>query len=128
MKTFITLISLLSLQAFAGQVISLQPGQTLPLQNGDVVACMGQAPQPAPQVTVSCTLYTGLTATNGTSLPPFKGTATSYSAETAKQDAINIAEQKCQNYSAGLTFKLDGQYVNPCSNYEYRPGSGVICK
>ncbi len=127
MKTVFALTLAFGLQAFAGQVYSLQPGQTLPLSNGDVVACMGAGPAPAPQVTVTCTLYTGMTSTNGVSLPPFKGTATAQTSDAAKQEAISAAQNRCRNYSAGMSFLFDGRYVDPCSDTENIPGQAYIC-
>jgi hypothetical protein len=130
MKTVFALVFAFGLQAFAGQVYSLQPGQTLPLSNGDVVACMGAGtgPAPAPQVTVTCTLYTGMTSTNGVSLPPFKGTATASTEDLATQEAQSAAQTKCRNYSAGMSFILDGRYVDPCSDTENIPGWINLCK
>jgi hypothetical protein len=129
MKTFIAFLCSLSLQAFAGQVISLQPGQTLPLSNGDVVACMGASPvpTPAPQVTVNCTYYSGLTSTNGISLPPFKGSGTGPDKSSATDEAQRAALQRCHNYTAGMSFVLDGHYVDPCTDDGTIPGAAFIC-
>jgi len=58
MKTIATmfLIVLFLSSANAGQVYNLQPGQTLPLSDGSIVACMGQSSN---LVTVNCDCING---------------------------------------------------------------------
>lgn len=44
MKKFSLFVFLFATNVFAGQVHQLNPGQTLPLSDGSIVACMGDAP------------------------------------------------------------------------------------
>jgi hypothetical protein len=98
--------------ANAGQVYTLSAGETMALDNGNVVACMpgSVAPTPAPSPTpvepprqITCRLTIG-------GLPPFNGTG--YSESEAQRSAL----RQCLNYARGRTFlDFDNKPYNPCS-------------
>ncbi len=47
MTIILALCAIFAETSFAGRVISLNPGETLPLSNGDVVACNGENNHPS---------------------------------------------------------------------------------
>jgi hypothetical protein len=104
--------------ALAGQVLTLNGGQTLALDNGDVVACISNVTPPSkPIVPVICKLFIS-------GLPPFQGEG------TTETDARNLALAQCEGYASGRTFRgFDGQTFDPCINGPSNPFYiGYNCK
>ena len=94
--------------AMAGTVHRLQPDQTFPLSNGDIVMCDGPGsqiqPPPPPPEAWRCTLMIS-------GLPPYRG---KYTAAT-KAEAKAMAKDVCQSETAGRVFKdFFNQPYNPC--------------
>lgn len=112
MTIIFALCALFAETSFAGRVISLNPGETLPLSNGDVVACIGENNHPS-YSGIKCDLFIS-------GLPVFPGVG--FSDSSAKEDA----RRSCREYMRDRPFVVGNKVVDICDDREAQIYAGGI--